>query len=669
MDAQEIKDRVDLGAIVETLTGHPRQGTKYHCPICGSGDGPNHTPAFEIDPSDPTHWHCFSGKCGRSGDVFDLAGFVCNLETFPERKEKVLEWAGITDDRPQYPTPNNSKPQDPYKIAAEHGKLDSWRTHISDPAPTAYLEARGIALEDAIALGLGYDPSRRRIAIPYVGSTYYHIDRAIDERPYDGQGKYVKPRSKDVGNQPVWNPDALEGEAVIVVEGPMDAIALELAGYGDMTVALGGTAYSHLTNALKARGYRGSLLVALDADGAGDAASEKLVAEALGMGIAAAPVTMGGRSIWAHLGGKDAGDAWQASPDALKEALAEAVPQAQAEAAKALEKSKGKAITDALKASHVVSALEAIQNVYMLKGATEPQPTGFSSLDRLLGGGLYAGLYILGATSSLGKTTFVGQLADNVAAQGRPVLFVTLEMSAEEMAAKSLSRYMALNGGRREGSLHLMSPVWRNFPPNEKYAGKDIRDACERYQADVGERLKYLVADAEPNVDDVRAIAQSVATIEGTSPLVVIDYLQILKSPADSLSDKQATDRNVSALRRLARDLKAPVLCVASLNRGGYYGTVEMDSFKESGAIEYGADVLLGLQPAEMGGTLKGQTNPDAAKKKARETISDHKRAEVRNAALTVIKNRWGRITGTDEGITYTYDAIANTFTEKPQQP
>ena len=69
--------------------------------------------------------------------------------------------------------------------------------------------------------------------------------------------------------------------------------------------------------------------------------------------------------------------------------------------------------------------------------------TGFNNLDKVLDGGLSNSLYVIGAISSLGKTTFVIQIADYVASQGQDVLFFSLEMSIYELIAKSISRHTA----------------------------------------------------------------------------------------------------------------------------------------------------------------------------------------------------------------------------------
>ena len=83
--------------------------------------------------------------------------------------------------------------------------------------------------------------------------------------------------------------------------------------------------------------------------------------------------------------------------------------------------------------------------------------TGFDALDGLLDGGLYPGLYFIGAISSLGKTTLALQIADNIAKAGHGVLIFSLEMSTSELMAKTISReslMLTLSGsGRRENAL------------------------------------------------------------------------------------------------------------------------------------------------------------------------------------------------------------------------
>ena len=66
-------------------------------------------------------------------------------------------------------------------------------------------------------------------------------------------------------------------------------------------------------------------------------------------------------------------------------------------------------------------------------------PTGFLELDKALAGGFVAGLHCIGAISSLGKTTFVLQMAENMASVGTPVILFSLEMRPEQLVTKSVS--------------------------------------------------------------------------------------------------------------------------------------------------------------------------------------------------------------------------------------
>ena len=62
------------------------------------------------------------------------------------------------------------------------------------------------------------------------------------------------------------------------------------------------------------------------------------------------------------------------------------------------------------------------------------------------------------------------------------------------------------------------------------------------------------------------------------------------------MTDKQKTDENVTELKRISRDFNIPIIAISSFNRDNYTAPVNLSSYKESGAIEYTSDVLIGLQ-------------------------------------------------------------------------
>ena len=115
-------------------------------------------------------------------------------------------------------------------------------------------------------------------------------------------------------------------------------------------------------------------------------------------------------------------------------------------------------------------------------------PTGFTGLDKLLEGGLYEGLYIIGAISSLGKTTFALQAADQIAATGQDVIIFSLEMARNELIAKSISR-LTYKGYQAQGLPRGAAKTTRGITTGKRYAAYSdneialIGDATKAYAA------------------------------------------------------------------------------------------------------------------------------------------------------------------------------------------
>ena len=101
-------------------------------------------------------------------------------------------------------------------------------------------------------------------------------------------------------------------------------------------------------------------------------------------------------------------------------------------------------------------------------------------------------------------------------------------------------------------------------------------------------------------------------------------------------------------LKRISRDYKTPVIAVSSFNRDNYSSAVTMEAFKESGAIEYSSDVLIGLQLAGAG---KKDFDATAEKQKNPRTVE-----------LVILKNRNGK---TGSKINFVYYPLFNYFKEE----
>ena len=264
--------------------------------------------------------------------------------------------------------------------------------------------------------------------------------------------------------------------------------------------------------------------------------------------------------------------------------------------------------------------------------------TGFSELDLSLGGGLSNGLYVLGAIPGLGKSTLALQIACNLSGQGIPVLYFAMEMNRNWITAKSLSRVDFLL--RREAGLQAadllnaekscaLSP--REWERIDRARARLERESANLYLYEQGPGLTHIgeIQDCVRSFQDAHRQRYS-----GLPLMVVVDYLQIL-APRDVVlhgSDKQIVDDNVRELCRMRDQMGIIILLISALNRGSYNRPITLDSFKESGSIEYSADVILGMQYQGIRKSGKEKFSLDKAAAK-----------RPRELELTVLKMRYGQ--------------------------
>ena len=680
-----------------------RIGRTWECPACHSGTGPNHSPAFSIY-SDGERWYCHS--CNRGGDIFDLAGILAGTDDRAQQANAVAEWARVdgwgTDNQGEAfgwddvvatkdaaePTASEApiKPAQPKANNYEEGRakersyVEAMRANIGHPDALAYLAARGIDGDTARAWGLGYDPNagkakradgswceRGRIVIPWAGSDYYHIDRAI--APDVAQNKYDKPRAGDVGPQPLWNPGALRAQAFYVVEGALDALAVQACGFE--AVALGSAGGAALLEAMRAERSAGCALLLLDndepkADGRrpGQDAQAKLAADMEAAGLAFVSLDA------ARIGAKDAAEAWATDRAALAAALAELHAEGVAE----IERRREERYAEALRRLRVVDAATIADAIADYTNPVIPVPTGFAALDAALGGGLQPrNVYVVGGGTSMGKTSHTLQVADQIADSGAAdVLFVSVEQRAPELVAKSLSRLLAVLPDA-EGRTHYATPsdltiYARRMAWCEDMAHVAALDGARRYYAErIAPRMHFMEAQSQPTVEDVRTVAETLADRNGAPPCVFVDYLQLLSAPAghDREDEKSQLKRNMVALRQLAGDLNAPVYVLAALSRSGSGQPMECESFRDSSNIEYSSDVLIGLQLRNF--KKRWEAVKESERKYLAAVWTDEEKAKrIRELELVIIKHRGGETrNGLDGGVPVWFDAPLGRFTER----
>lgn len=212
-------------------------------------------------------------------------------------------------------------------------------------------------------------------------------------------------------------------------------------------------------------------------------------------------------------------------------------------------------------------------------------PTGFNALDNALGGGMVPeGLYILAARPGCGKTTLGLQIAENAARRGIRTLFISLEMSIDQLTA----RRIAVNTGMSSNDI-----LMKNLDPKQ----------CEAMAGAVEElstRPLSFNAVRKASVSSIGILARQVKECG----LVVVDYLGLLQYEPGRNLYEQVT-RTSNALKRLASSLGIPILCLAQLNREyeGRKGPPRLSDLRDSGAIEQDADgvLLLHRPPVEPG--------------------------------------------------------------------
>lgn len=620
---QELKSRY-----ADYLPPAKKRGT-YICPLCKNGTGSTGD-GITVKPG-TTHLKCF--KCGFGGDIIDLYQQEHGA-TMPEAVNALCERFNITVDeytttRAKSHTAPTSAPTQGGAAAREVKEVQEdysayfkeCRNRLTDPAALAYLAFRGISPDMAARFGIGYDPAWRspqavrngknpptspRLIIPTSSSSYLARDARKDLT--EQERKFSK--MKEGAAQP-FNLSTLKDKAknapVFVTEGEIDALSIMEAG-GD-AVALGSANNTEkLLEWIKANGTGAILLLCLDNDPRGQKAGNELAEGLQRLEIAHISVDVCGEY-------KDPNEALTSDREGFTKAVQAAMQRASAK-------------PDNVTA--YINSLMAGEIENFKQGAS--RKTGFPNLDEKAGG-IYPGLYVLGAVSSLGKTTFIHQMADQMAAAGEHILFFSMEQSRLEMVSKSIARITA----RTDIRSAVTSLSIRGWTMKGERL-ESVLKAASAYTEAVQDRMSVIEGNFNCTVSFIGDYVRRYMEQNNAKPIVIVDYLQILQGEQRQ-STKETVDTNVTELKRISRSLDIPVLLISSINRGNYLMPIDFESFKESGGIEYTADVVWGLQLSVMQEPL---FDKDKQIKEKREKIREAKAANPRKIDLVCLKNRYG---------------------------
>lgn len=230
---------------------------------------------------------------------------------------------------------------------------------------------------------------------------------------------------------------------------------------------------------------------------------------------------------------------------------------------------------------HVNAALDSIENLYKNKGEVTGVPTGYKVLDNMTSGMHPSEMIVIAARPSMGKTALAMNIAEHVAVDKNiPVAVFSLEMSAQQLVQRLLCSRARVNlQDLRNGIM-------------AKGAQQSLIQASAAY----GHSKMYIDDTAGLSILELRAKSRRLMDKHQLG-LIVIDYLQLLKSPSKrGQENRQIEIAEISGgIKALAKELSIPIIVLAQLNRKSEDrgdGKPRISDLRESGSIEQDADVV-----------------------------------------------------------------------------
>ena len=651
-DLEQIKDH--LREYVETVTTSSKGGL-YVCPLCGSGTGAHKSGAFGIF-AQGKRWKCQS--CNEGGDIFDLCAAVEHI-TLQEATRAMIERYGSRGNvlEGQKATPQKNTPERPAEaIEAKSFLQDIERFHqaLKGSEGERYLLSRGLSVETMERFKLGYDAKGHFVTIPYNPQGSYYGQRSTIP---EAAQKHNNLKGVQI---PLFNAAALyAADVCFVVESPLCAISIAQAG--GAAVAISGTSGGErLIAQLKKKPTKAALVLCLDNDKAGYKATDEIGARLEEMG---AYCVNGTAAIMGEEQDpekaeyrKDPNEVLQRSgPDALRQAVEETAEETRRQHEMTAQEAERER-QERTGAGMVDSFLQDIQS-----RKYEPIPTGITDIDNAIGGGfIRQQLILLGAAPGAGKTALAQWIFEGMAKRGTSCVYLNLEMSREQILARSFSRIAAANGSKIYPTTILQGYKWTE----EQRAA--ILEAADEYKTTIAPRMVYNPDGVTANLDSIiayiEAEAQRAEKAEMPAPCVVLDYLQIVGGqPGEDAA--AIIKRAVMALKEYAMRHNTIVFVIIAHNRASNStGAVSMESGRDTSALEYSADLQLAL-------TFTKCLKRDGIKGKQPDELTTEEKKEI---TLRIVKGRFGGM-GREvdlhfngETMTYTQTVKGYTVTDEP---
>ena len=244
----------------------------------------------------------------------------------------------------------------------------------------------------------------------------------------------------------------------------------------------------------------------------------------------------------------------------------------------------------------IKEGIKTIEKLYERKELVTGVPSGFEKMDELTSGLQKSDLVIIAGRPSMGKTAFALDIAKHAALEsGIPVAIFSLEMSKEQLAIRMLASEAKVDSQRiRKGFL------------GETDWPKLITAASKLSESQI-----FIDDTAAITVLEMKAKARRLKADTGLG-LVIIDYLQLMRSGGFKDSREQEISEISRSLKALAKELSVPVIALSQLNRKVEDRTnkrPQMADLRESGAIEQDADLIAFIYRDEV--YNRSEDNPE----------------------------------------------------------
>ena len=207
--------------------------------------------------------------------------------------------------------------------------------------------------------------------------------------------------------------------------------------------------------------------------------------------------------------------------------------------------------------------------------------TGMLDLDQLTCGLHNEELTIIGTRPGMGKTTFALQIADYIAKKKIPVMFISLEMSEEQIITKLIAKDTRINSTKmRLGTL-------------------TDQEAVKVYEAgaELEEKPLYITSNLR-TIQQIEVEARKLKNKKNIG-LIIIDYIQLIKSSQKFNLREQEVADITRTLKLLTLELKIPIIGLCQLNRNATRQEPMLSDLRESGAIEQDADNVIFIYQEE----------------------------------------------------------------------